>query len=103
MKKTDEEIEKMLLNDLEEEFIEGWADTSKKSLLLELIRERKLKNNIVLPDFIVSFPIEKVNEARYSYASGYPPEHRSDIEEAHLAGQMFVIKKLGLELNYGIK
>lgn len=50
MKKTDQEIEKMLLNDLEETIVMGWADTSEKSLLLELIRERQVKNNIVLPD-----------------------------------------------------
>lgn len=52
MKKTDQEIEKMLLNDLEEKIVMGWADTSEKSLLLELIRERQVKNNIVLPDVI---------------------------------------------------
>lgn len=50
MKKTDQEIEKMLLNDLEETIVMGWADTSEKSLLLELIRERQVKNNIALPD-----------------------------------------------------
>jgi len=54
MKKTDKEIEKMLLNDLEEMIVMGWADTSEKSLLLELIRERQVKNNIVLPDVIKS-------------------------------------------------
>lgn len=56
MKKTDQEIEKMLLNDLEETIVMGWADTSEKVLLLELIRERQVKNNIVLPDVSGQLP-----------------------------------------------
>lgn len=59
MKRTDKEIEKMLLDDLEETITMGWADTSEKVLLLELIRERQVKNNFVLADVIKSVCGEK--------------------------------------------
>ena len=54
-----------------------------------------------IPDVSVSLPVEKVNEARYAYAADYPSELRAGIEEAHLQGQMFVMKQLGLEIGYG--
>lgn len=43
----EEEIEKILLNDLEENIVMGWADGSEKSLLLELIRERRKYNETI--------------------------------------------------------
>jgi len=48
-----------------------------------------------------SLPVEKVNDARYEYATDYPSELRATIEDAHFKGQMFVMKQCGIELDYG--
>ncbi len=59
--------------------------------------------NLLLGLFGVSgsLPVEKVNDARYEYATDYPSELRATIEDAHLKGQMFVMKQCGIELDYG--